>query len=582
MVDLLIFSKKYIRKYTLRLCVGFSLILLSNFLTLFPIPYIGKSIDAIKKIFINTSISKIDYHLIKREIYVYTSVILIVPIIGGYVKYHMRQCIITTSRMIEFDLKNEIFTHYQKLNLSFYKKNSTGDLMNRLTEDVSFIRQYIGPCIMYFVNLIVLFFMVFIQMFFIDKTLTYYVIIPIPVLFISVYLISIYIAKRSEEVQNCQSSICSFMQETFSGIHVIKSFVSESFFQKRHIKILSKYRRKNIELVKVDTILSSVIIFLIGTSHLLILFFGGKKYFRGEIKEIGVIAEFLTYINTLIFPFIILGWIVSIVERAKVSKERICEFLDKKPKISYNYSNKLIQRKFFRKIQFKNVSFIYNSLKEKKKKISIKQVSFTIHKGKTLILTGETGSGKTTIGRLISRLYDPNKGEILIDNLSIKNYDLYSFRSKIGYVPQESFLFSDSIYNNIAIGCLKKVKPYQVYNAAKNAMIEDDILNLKKGYHTIIGERGMTLSVGQRQRICIARAIIRNPSILIFDDSFSAIDQKTRKLILRYIKEEMKNSIIIIITHDTSYISDFDLVIFLKNGKICKIIDHRYFFSEIN
>ncbi|WP_238785518.1 ABC transporter ATP-binding protein [Blattabacterium cuenoti] len=555
--------------------MGFILILISNVLTLLPIPYIGKSINTIKNLF--TSFSKHDtrtYSNLEVEICIYTGIILIIPIIGGFVKYHMRQCIITTSRMIEFDIKNEIFSHYQKLNLSFYKKNSTGDLMNRLTEDVSFIRQYIGPGVMYFINLVVLFLMVFIQMFRIDRTLTFYVILPIPILFISIYYISIYITKKSEEVQNYQSLICSFMQETFSGIQVIKSFVSEKFFQEKHKKIILEYRKRNIELAKIDTILSSVIIFLIGTSHLLILFFGGKKYFKGEIREIGTIAEFFTYINVLIFPFIILGWVVSIVERAKVSQIRINEFLKETPEI-FN-DNNLIKTKILGKVQFKNVSFIYDRKDQPTKTIS--KVSFTIPNGKTLILTGETGSGKTTIGKLISRLYDPYKGEILIDNLSLKNHDLYNFRSKIGYVPQESFLFSDSIYNNIALGCIEKAEPNKVYNAAKKAMIEDDILNFKDGYDTVIGERGMTLSGGQKQRICIARAIIRNPSILIFDDSFSAIDQKTRKLIIRYIKEDMKNSTIIIITHDISYISDFDIIIVLKNGKISKIGNHSIFF----
>ncbi|WP_185858382.1 ABC transporter ATP-binding protein [Blattabacterium cuenoti] len=567
MVGLFAFSKKYCKRYRLRFCIGFLLILISNILTLFPIPYIGKSIDTIKNLLINFSNTSNSFFL-KKNICIYTGIILMVPIVGGFVKYHMRQCIITTSRMIEFDIKNEIFLHYQKLSLSFYKKNSTGDLMNRLTEDVSFIRQYIGPGIMYFVNLVVLFFMVFIQMFRINQMLTFYVIIPIPILFISIYYISIHITKNSEKVQNYQSLICSFIQETFSGIHIIKSFVSESFFKKKYKKIILKYQKKNIELAKIDTILSSIILFFIGISHLLILFFGGKKYFEGEIKEIGTIAEFLTYINILIFPFIILGWVVSIVERAKVSQFRISEFLKEKPEI---FNKNLIKKKIIGTVQFKNVSFIYYN-KLKNKKLIIRKISFILRKGKTMVLTGETGSGKTTVGRLVSRLYDPYKGEILVDNLSLKHHNLYDFRNNIGYVPQESFLFSDSIYNNIALGSIEKVTPcYKVYDAARKAMIEDDILSFKNGYKTVIGERGITLSGGQKQRICIARALIRNPKILVFDDSFSAIDQKTRKKIICCIKKEMRNTTIMIITHDISYISDFDLFIVLKNGKISKI-----------
>ncbi len=582
MSGLFAFSKRYCRKYKFRLCIGFLLILVSNILTLFPIPYIGKSVNTIKNLFINFSNSSATFSFfLKKDICIYASIILIVPIIGGFVKYHMRQCIITTSRMIEFDIKNEIFSHYQKLSLSFYKKNSTGDLMNRLTEDVSFVRQYIGPGIMYFLNLIILFFMVFMQMLRINKILTFYVILPIPILFISIYCISIYITNKSEEVQNFQSIICSFIQETFSGIHIIKSFVSESFFQEKHRKIILKYKKKNIELAKIDTILSSVIIFFIGICHLLILFFGGKKYFEGEIKEIGTIAEFFTYVNVLIFPFIILGWVVSISERAKVSQIRISEFLKVKPEI---LNKNIIKTKIFGKVQFKNVSFFYCNQKNQcdtrqyhKKNHTVSKITFTLMKGRTLILTGETGSGKTTIGRLISRLYDPHKGEILIDNLSLKNHNLYDFRKNIGYVPQESFLFSDSIYNNIALGSVKKITPCKVYDAARIAMIENEILNFKNGYETIIGERGITLSGGQKQRICIARAVIRNPKILIFDDSFSAIDQKTRRRIIRYVKEKMKYSTIIIITHDTSFISDFDLFIVLKNGKISKIENHNIF-----
>ncbi|AWU43449.1 ABC transporter ATP-binding protein [Blattabacterium punctulatus] len=581
MVGLFTFSKKYFFKYKFRLCIGFLLILISNILTILPIPYIGKSINTIKNIFIYFSKYNSYYNYfnnLKTKILIYTSIILLVPIIGGIVKYYMRQCIITTSRMIEYDIKNEIFLHYQKLSLSFYKKNSTGDLMNRLTEDVSFIRQYIGPGVMYFVNFIVLFLMVFIQMFRLDKILTFYIVIPISILFIFIYHIGIFITKKSKDVQNYQSFISSFIQETFSGINVVKSFVSEFFFQEKHKKIILEYQKKNIELAKMDIILSSIIIFFIGMIYLLIIFFGGKKYFKGEIKEIGILAEFFTYINVLVFPFIILGWVISIVERAKISQNRINKFLKEIPEI---FNNNLVKTEIIGKIKFKNVSFIYNSNLKNQSNI-IDKVSFTINKGKTLILTGETGSGKTTIGRLISRIYDPNKGKIFIDNISLKNHNLFNFRSKIGYVPQESFLFSDSIYNNIALGSIKKENSYKVYEAARKVMIEEEILNFKSGYETIIGERGVTLSGGQKQRICIARAIIRNPKILIFDDSFSSIDQKTRKLIILSIKKEFKNSTIIIITHDISYISNFDLIIVLKNGKIFQIGNQNSYFYKKN
>ncbi|WP_185877236.1 ABC transporter ATP-binding protein [Blattabacterium cuenoti] len=565
MIDLLIFSKKYCRKYKLRLCIGLLLIILSNILTIIPIPYIGNSINIIKDLLFDISKKNLNINYINK-IFLYTSIILIIPIIGGIVKYYMRQFIITTSRMIEVDIKNEIFSHYQKLGLSFYKKNSTGDLMNRITEDVSFIRQYIGPGMMYFINLISLFTIVFIQMFRLDKSLTIYVVIPIPILFLIIYYLSSNIAICSKKVQEYQSNICSFIQETFSGIHIVKSFSSEYLFYKKHRKIVLEYKKKNISLSIYESILYTIIIFFIGVSHLLILFFGGIKYFNGEIKEIGIIAEFFTYINILIFPIVILGWVVVIIERAKVSKIRINKLLNEKQTI-YNV-NKFEKKKLYGKIQFKNVSFSFNNYINLN---ILNNISFKLMNGETLVLTGEVGSGKTTIGKLILRLYNDYQGDILIDNYSIKNYNLYNIRNNIGYVPQESFLFSDSIYNNIALGSIKKVTKEEIYNAAKKAMINDEIINFKNGYNTMVGEKGVTLSGGQKQRICIARALIKNPKILIFDDSFSAIDQKKRKLIIDCIKKNMKNITTIIITHDISYISNFNLLITLKKGKIFKI-----------
>ncbi|WP_185855384.1 ABC transporter ATP-binding protein [Blattabacterium cuenoti] len=566
---LFVFSKKYYKKYKIRLFIGFFLILISNILSLFPIYYIGKSINTIKYLFTDFSNKKNILYL-KKHIFIYSSIIIIVPIIGGYVKYHMRKCIITTSRMIEFDIKNKIFLHYQKLSSSFYKNNTTGDLMNRLTEDVSLIRQYIGPGIMYIVNLIVLFLMVFIKMLQINIELTFYVIFPIPILFIFIYYISFFISKKSIKAQKYQSILCSFIHDTFSGIHIIKSFVSEKSFKHKYINLVKKYKKKNVELTTVDTILSSIIIFFIGISNFLIIFFGGKKYLNGEIKEIGVIAEFFTYINILVFPFLMLSWVISILERAKISQIRINEFLKVKPDITCK--KKYYNTNITGKIQFKNVSFSYINNNNKNKKI-ISKISFTLINGKILVLTGDTGSGKTTICRLLSRLYDPCKGNILIDNIPLRNYNLHKFRMNLGYVPQESFIFSDTIYNNIAIGCIGNVHPNKVYDAARKAMIEQEILCFKNGYNTIIGENGINLSGGQKQRICIARAMIRSPKILIFDDSFSAIDQKIRKSIINHINIDMylNRNTVIIITHDISYIKNFDLHIILKNGSIFKM-----------
>ncbi|WP_185882296.1 ABC transporter ATP-binding protein [Blattabacterium cuenoti] len=569
MIRLLSFSKKYIFKYKYRFFIGCLLIVISNIFTLLPIPYIGKSINTIKIMFYASYTHKIDiyryntHNQLKIQILIYAIIISIIPIIGGVIKYYMRQCIMITSRMIECDIKNEIFAHYQKLNLSFYQNNSTGDLMNRLTEDVSYIRQFLGPAFMYTLNLMILFIMVFIQMFRLNKSLSFYVMIPIPILFIIIYYISKHLFKISQYIQENQAIIASFIQETFSGIHLIKSFFFEKFLYKKYNNMIINYYNQHITLSTINTILSSIIIFFIGNCNILILLFGGKKYFNGDIKEIGVLAEFFTYINIIIFPFFLLNWIVLTIEKAKVSIKRIHQFLQINPNI---LNKNLIKNNFYGKIQFINVSFIYNT------KCVFKKISFTIAQGKTLIVTGQTGSGKTTIGRLMSRLYDPSSGKILIDNILLQNHNLFFFRKNISYLSQEAFLFSDTIYNNIAFGSInQEITPDQVYEAAKNAMIDKEIINFKNGYNTILGERGMTLSVGQRQRICIARAIIRNPKIIILDDIFSGIDYITTKLIINFLQKKMKNTTIVIITNDISYISNFDLLLLLHHGKIYKI-----------
>ncbi len=557
------FSTKYILKYKYRFFLGCLLIIISNIFTLLPIPYIGKSIKIIKIIFSDFVKHKIDIfqyntpNKLKITIVIYAIIISIIPMFCGIIKYHMRQCFMTTSRMIECDIKNEIFAHYQKLNLSFYKEHSTGDLINRLTEDVAHIRQYLGPALMYILNLIILLIMVFIQMFRLNKSLSLYVIIPIPILCIIVCYIRKYLFPTIKNIQENKIIISSFIQEFCSGIHLIKLFSSENFLYKKYKKIIINYKNQHITLSKVNTILSSIIIFFLGNCNILILFFGGKKFLNGEIKEIGILAEFFTYINIIIFPFFILNWIILTFEKAKISIKRINQFF-KNTSISIN--KHLIKKKIYGKIQFINVSFIYNQ-----KQYIFKKLSFSITKGKTLIITGKTGSGKTTIGKLMSKFYDSYCGKILIDNISLKNYSLYFFRKNISYVSQETYLFSDTIYNNIAFGSInKKIYPYQVYEAAKNAMIDQEIIQFKNGYHTIIGKNGITLSVGQKQRICLARAIIKNPKIIILDDNFSAIDFFKKKLIIHFLQKKMKNSTIVIITNDISYISNFDLLFFLK------------------
>ncbi|XOD69447.1 MAG: ABC transporter ATP-binding protein [Flavobacteriales bacterium AspAUS03] len=561
----------YLRPYRWRFLFGGMLMVISNLLIILPIPYIGRTINIIKEILSQFEKGFIPYAL-KKDIIRYGSIIITVPIIGGIIRYYMRQLIITTSRMIEFDMKNEIYAHYQKLSPAFYKRNSTGDLINRLTEDVSLVRQYLGPGIMYLINLFILTCFVILQMLRIDPILTFYVLLPIPLLFISIYYLSSTINKKSQEVQTHQSLISSFIQDTFSGIHILKSFVVETYFYKNYKESIRIYQNKNLQLTIFSTLLSSMMILLTGTSQLLILYIGGKRYFEGMVKDIGTLAEFFIYINILIWPFITLGWVVSTIQRAKVSQKRIDAFLKESPEIS-NQSGK--HSKIQGKITFKNVSLVYANTGIQ----ALKDLSFTIEKGKNLAIIGATGSGKSTIVQLIPRLYDPTEGEIFIDDRPLKELHLYDLRKSIGYVPQESFLFSDSIHNNIALGAMPTTLE-KVIDAAKKARVEEDILSFKKGYETILGERGVTLSGGQKQRISIARVLIKNPQILIFDDSLSAIDQQTKQSIRHHLQNAAKDRTIITITHEVSYVKGADMIIVLEKGKIIEQGDHQSLITQ--
>lgn len=547
------------------------MIILSNLFMILPIPYIGKAINTIKEIFPNLEKNKTT-NTLKNNIIFYGAIIIITPIIVGVIRYYMRQLIITTSRMIEFDMKNAIYAHYQKMSFSFYRNNSTGDLINRLTEDVSLVRQYVGPGIMYLINIFVLISIVTVQMLQLDTTLTLYALLPIPLLIISIYYLSKVINRKSKDVQTHQSRISSFIQDTFSGVHTLKSFAAEAYFQEKYKKNTLIYRSKNLQLETSSALLSTIIILLTGSSQLLLLYIGIKKYFEGKLNDIGTIAEFFIYINILTWPFITLGWVTTITERAKASQKRIEDFLKEKPEI-INQNTK--HEKIHGKITFKNVGLTYPNTGIQ----ALKDISFNIEKGKTLVIVGETGSGKTSIAQLIPCLYAPTEGEVFIDDRPVKELNLYELRKNIGYVPQESFLFSDSIYNNIALGTTSSSLE-KVTDAAKKAMIEKDILNFRNGYETISGERGVTLSGGQKQRISIARALIKKPQILVFDDSLSSIDQKTKRSIYNHLHDASKNCTTIIITHEIFYVKEADLIIVLKKGEIIEKGDHQSLMAQ--
>jgi len=504
---------------------------------------------------------------LKYDIILYGSLIVILPVIGGFFKYAMRKLIITTSRKIEFDMKNELYAHYQKLSLSFYQNKRTGDLMTRLTEDTSMIRQYMGPGLMYLIHLPVIILMVGVQMIRLDKTLGLYVLCPLPVLLVILYLMSTSVYKKSMGVQAQQSIVSSFVQDAFAGICSIKSFASEEYFQKEHYQMIEDYQRKNLNLARFNAMFYSIILWFTGLSQLLILYIGGKRYLSGEISDICLLAEFFVYINILNWPFMAISWVLTILQRAEASQNRIDEFLQISPEIvSASQAKPNIQGG----IRVKNLSFAYPGANRQ----ILENLSFDIRAGENIAIIGESGAGKSTLAQLLMRLYEPTKGNIFIDETDLKNLNLEHFRKHAGYAPQESFLFSDTIYNNIAFGKPTASKE-EVYEAAKGAMIEKDIFSFKEKYNTLIGEQGVTLSGGQKQRLCIARTLIKRAKILLFDDSLSAVDQYTKKTLLQEWKRSQKNQTRLFITHDTNIAENAERILVLKKGRLVEYGNHK-------
>ena len=471
----------------------------------------------------------------------------------------MRQKIIVTSRLIEFDLKNEIYNQYQRLSLNFYKKNRTGDLMNRISEDVSKIRMYVGPAVMYTTNMMVLFIVGFTQMARVDATLTLYTLLPFPILSVSVFLLSRVIHKRSAIVQQYLSKLTTFNQEFFSGINVVKSYGIESSIIKDFDRIADLSKEKNIDLNKANAFFFPLMILLIGISNLIVIYIGGQQYINGEI-QIGTIVEFILYVNILTWPVAIVGWVTSMVQQAEASQLRINEFLEQVPEIKNNNTSHFNLQG---EVTFKNVTLTYDDTEI----TALKNINFTVKSGETVALLGKTGSGKTSIINLISRLYDSSEGLILIDGTPIKETNLDELRNQIGFVPQDPFLFSDTIENNIKFGMEEATKA-EIIDAAKNAVVHENIIDFTNGYNTILGERGVTLSGGQKQRVSIARAIVKSPSILIFDDCLSAVDTETEEKILSNLNKFSKNKTTFIISHRVSSAKNADKIIILNKGII--------------
>lgn len=560
---------KYLFKYKYRLLLGFIFIAASNVFGLFPAQLIREAFDLADAQLNGTKINSDSFLTSFFEGASFTKIVLsfgllvlALAVIKGIFTFFMRQTIIIVSRLIEYDLKNEIFNHYQLLDASFYKKNNTGDIMNRISEDVSKVRMYLGPGIMYSMNLVVLFALVVPTMFSINVRLTLYSLAPLPILSITIYLVSNLINKQSQKVQSQLSDITTLSQETYSGIRVLKSFVKERFFISKLNKENESYRTYSMNLVKTNAFFFPVMMLLIGLSTILTIYIGGQELIAGNITGNGTILEFVIYINMLTWPVTAIGWVTSIIQRAGASQTRINEFLATKPTIT-NPSDK--NDIICGNIKFKDVSFTYPESGIE----AIKGVSFEVKKGETLAIIGKTGSGKSSIINLLLRNYDTNNGDIFIDDKNIKEVNLNEFRENVGLVPQEVFLFSDTIENNIAFGYKNNLPEKSIIEeAAKNAAIYSSIKEFPNGFQTKVGERGVTLSGGQKQRISIARAIIKSPKILIFDDCLSAVDTETEDKILNNLNRIMKDKTSIIVSHRVSSVKGADKILVLDNGKI--------------
>jgi ATP-binding cassette subfamily B multidrug efflux pump len=554
---------KYFFKYRYRLIVGIIITIIAKVFALFTPRLVGASINVVS----DRLDGKISEDVFRSELMINILYLVGAAVIAGLFTFLMRQTIINVSRYIEYDLKNEIYKHYQVLSLNFYKSNRTGDLMNRISEDVGKVRMYVGPALMYTINTITLFAVALIYMTSTAPKLTLYTLLPLPFLSVAIYKLSRLINKRSTIVQQSLSTLSTYSQETFSGISVIKSYSIEPRTNLEFEDLSNENRQKQINLTKVQALFFPLMILLIGISNIIVIYIGGMQYMNGEIEKIGTIAEFIIYVNMLTWPVATIGWVTSLVQQAEASQERINEFLNTEPDIK---NNALELTPIKGDIEFKNVSFIYPDTNIE----ALKNVSFTIKSGETLAILGKTGSGKSTILDLIGRLYDIDNGEILVDNKTISELNLFSLRESIGYVPQDAFLFSDTIKNNIKFG-KEEATEEEVIQAAKNARVHKNIIGFNKGYDTILGERGITLSGGQKQRVSIARAIIKKPEILLFDDCLSAVDTETEEKILKNLVKLTKGKTTIIVSHRVSSAKNADQIIVLEEGQIIQSGSHQ-------
>jgi ATP-binding cassette subfamily B protein len=569
------YLNKYFVKYKYSFLLGIVITIIAQIFSLFTPKLISESLGAIEKfdkLSAEEKSSQIVIAHFRGELVDNILLIIGTTIVAGFLTFLMRQTLIVMSRHIEFDLKNEVFRQYENLSQNFYKQNRTGDLMNRISEDVSKVRMYVGPAVMYTINTFIRFAIVIAYMYNVSPLLTLYTILPLPILSYAIFKLSSEINVRSTVFQQYLSKVSSFTQEIFSGIRVIKAYSLENQHQNNMVDLANESKSKSLNLAKVQSLFGPLMIALIGISNLVVIYFGGLMYIDGTIKSIGTIAEFILYVNMLTWPVASLGWVSSMVQEAEASQKRLNEFLKIEPEIkNKNPQHSVIEGT----IAFKNVSYTYEDTNIK----AIQNISFTVKKGETLAILGKTGAGKSTILSLISRLYDVTDGEITVDGKEISSLNLFDLRNSIGIVPQDAFLFSDSIKNNIKFG-KENATDEEVEAAAKSAVVHDNIIGFNKQYETILGERGITLSGGQKQRVSIARAIIKNPAILLFDDCLSAVDTETEEAILNNLNEICKDKTTIIVSHRISSAKNADRIIIIEDGKITQQGSHNQLINQ--
>lgn len=550
-------------RYKWQLIGGLIVTVCARLLSLVLPKYIGKIINLLSD-WEGKEIT--DENYLKNQLLINIAWILGATLASGILTFVMRQLIIVVSRHLEYDLKNLIYQQYQQLSLAFYKQNRTGDLMNRISEDVGKVRMYMGPAIMYTINMVTLFVVVIPVMISTAPTLAVYTIIPLPFLSVAIYLVSREINKKSTQVQEQLSALNTIAQETFSGITVIKAYNLSSKMNRQFSDVAKDSKTKNIDLARIQALFFPLMVLLIGLSNIMVLYIGGQQAIDGII-EVGTIPEFLIYVNMLTWPVAVVGWVTNMVQQAAASQKRINEFLDIQPEIT----NQIEESKALKgSIAFNEVSFTYADTQIE----ALKKISFKVEPGQTLAILGKTGSGKSTILELIGRLYEATSGEVLIDETPIKKVNLNDLRAAIGYVPQDAFLFSESIGSNIAFG-KRNATDLEIQEAARKAVVHDNIMEFTNQYDTILGERGITLSGGQKQRVSIARAIIKEPEILLFDDCLSAVDTDTEEQILNNLKEVTKHCTTIIVSHRVSSAKNADHILILDEGRIVEQGTHH-------